>query len=141
MELNFGNVADWQVALLAAWSVIARWDTRYVPGQKGFDYTYSFAGSSCLSEVRYAYVFRQRKQTPEYRTYGGTYAWARASLRATRRLEKYADREARRNLPPGQKTRNWCDSRNPSTRFSTGQPESGSGITGKSSRFMNLKSL
>lgn len=92
MELNFGNVADWQAALLAAWSVIARWDTRYVPGQKGFDYTYSFAGSSCLSEVRYAYVFRQRKQTPEYRTYGGTYAWARASLRATRRLEKYADR-------------------------------------------------
>ena len=92
MELNFGNVADWQVALLAAWSVIARWDTRYVPGQKGFDYTYSFAGSSCLSEVRYAYVFRQRKQTPEYRTYGGTYAWARASLRATRRLEKYAEK-------------------------------------------------
>ena len=61
-----------------------------MPGQKGFDYTYSFAGSSCLSEVRYAYVFRQRKQTPEYRTYGGTYAWARASLRATRRLEKDA---------------------------------------------------
>ena len=90
MTMNFGGVPDWQVKLLVLWSRLARWNNQYVPGQHGFDGTYEFDTSSCLSRARYDYVFRQRKETPEYTTYGATYAWARASIAATKRLLKEA---------------------------------------------------
>ena len=90
MEMNFGSIPDWQVKFLIFWSKIMRWKDQYVPGQHGFDRVYAFDTSSCLSEARYAYVFRQRLETPEYSSYGATYAWTRASIAATKRLLKEA---------------------------------------------------
>lgn len=90
MQMNFGKIPDWQVKLLVFWSRIARWNTGYVPGQHGFDGTYAFDTSSCLSRARYEYVFRLRKEVPEYTTYGGTYAWTRASVQAIKKLAKNA---------------------------------------------------
>lgn len=90
MKLNFGAVPEWQVKFLALWSGIVRWNTKYVPGQHGFDGKYEFEDSSCMSRARYDYVFSQRKETPEYTTSGGTYAWSRASLRAMKKIARNA---------------------------------------------------
>lgn len=91
LQMNFRDVPEWAVSLLVLWSRIARWDLRYVPGQKGFDGVYAFATSSCTSEARYAYVFARREEEPHYQSYGGTYAWTRASIRAIRQVHKHAD--------------------------------------------------
>lgn len=88
MQMNFGKIPEWEVKFLVFWSRIAHWNTGYVPGQHGFDGSYGFEGSSCLSKARYDYVFRLRKEVPEYTTYGGTYAWTRASIQATREIAK-----------------------------------------------------
>ena len=51
-------------------------------GQQGFSETPQFEGSSCLSKERYDYMFQKRLLDEHYRTYGGSYAWVRAGLRA-----------------------------------------------------------
>lgn len=55
-------------------------------GQQGFSETPQFEGSSCLSRERYDYMFQKRLLEEHYRTYGGSYAWVRAGLRASRKL-------------------------------------------------------
>lgn len=90
LQMNFKDVPEWAVSLLVLWSRIAHWDLRYVPGQKGFDNVYVYATSSALSEMRYQYVFSQRQKEPHYTSYGGTYAWTRASIKAIRQVQKNA---------------------------------------------------
>lgn len=85
LQVNFKNNPTWAVYLLMGISKLLRWDLRYVPGQKGFDGVYVFATSSSTSEPRYAYIFHQRETTPQYTSYGGTYAWTRASIRACKK--------------------------------------------------------
>ena len=55
-------------------------------GQQGFSETPQFEGSSCPSKERYDYMFQKRLLDEHYRTYGGSYAWVRAGLRASREL-------------------------------------------------------
>ena len=92
MEMSYGKIPKPAVKLLAAWSAVAHWNTRYVPGQHGYKDEYDFDGSSSLSEARYRYVNQYRKEVPQYRTYSATYAWARAALKAERRLQKDASK-------------------------------------------------
>lgn len=92
LQMNFRDVPEWAVSILTLWSRIARWDLRYVPGQKGFDNVYVFNTSSCTSEPRYAYVFSERQREPHYTSYGGTYAWTRASIKAIKKAHKDADK-------------------------------------------------
>lgn len=66
--------------------------TRYAPGQGRFREEPDFAGSSCLSQARYDYIFEKRLENPLYRTYGGSYSWVCAGIRAAKKLMK------RRNL-------------------------------------------
>ncbi len=91
-RMNFGKFKNWQVRLLMVISKVLGWDLKYVPGQRGFDNVYVFKTSSTLSEQRYAYVFKQRQDIDEYKIYGGCYAWTRASVKATDKLVKNADR-------------------------------------------------
>lgn len=90
LEMTYGSVPDWAVKILMVWSSLAGWKENYVPGQHGFDNIYKYETSSCMSEPRYAYAFRQRQETPEYTTYGGTYAWSKATIRAMKRVQKQA---------------------------------------------------
>lgn len=92
LQMNFGKIPKWQVEVMMVVSKIARMDLKYVPGQRGFDNVYAFSTSSTLSETRYAYVFGERQREPHYTSYGGTYAWTRASIRAIRKLHREADR-------------------------------------------------
>lgn len=61
---------------------------KYAAGQGGFRARPSFETSGCLSRERYFYIYEMRLQNPEYRTYGASYAWARAGLRAVAKLGK-----------------------------------------------------
>lgn len=90
LQVNFGKNPTWMVKVLMVLSKILRWDLKYVPGQKGFDHVYVFATSSSTSEPRYAYIFNQREQVPQYTSYGGTYAWTRASIKATKQIARDA---------------------------------------------------
>ena len=90
LQMNFGKVPEWTVGILMMWSRSAKWDLRYVPGQKGFDNVYVFATSSAQSETRYSYVFSERQREPHYTSYGGTYAWTVASVRAIKKAHKDA---------------------------------------------------
>jgi lysophospholipase len=90
LQMNFGKFSDWQVSLLMAWSRLARWDLKYAPGQRGFDGTYAYATSSSISQARYDYMFRLRQQEPLYSSYGGTYGWVRASVKAIDLVHKQA---------------------------------------------------
>lgn len=94
MKMNVGSTPRWLVKILFAASMVLSLETCYTPGQHGFDDRYVFATSSAMSQPRYAFAFNQRKHTYEYRTYGSTYAWASAGLRATKRLLKNADKIA-----------------------------------------------
>lgn len=60
----------------------------YAIGQGGFREKPDFAGSSCVSEARYQYIFEKRLAHPQYRTYGGSYAWVLAGMKAGRQLMK-----------------------------------------------------
>lgn len=86
MEMSYGKLPKCVVTLLAIWSVLAGWQTKYVPGKHGFDNTYAFSTSSAQSEQRYAYIFKLRQQIPQYRTYGATYGWTTAAMKALKKV-------------------------------------------------------
>lgn len=92
LEMKTGNVPHWEVNALVVVSTILKWDRRFVPGQTEFTGKRDFEHSSMLSKTRYDYVFDQRDEILQYRTWGGTYAWTRASLRATKKLQKSLDK-------------------------------------------------
>ncbi len=89
LQMNYGNTSDFAVSILMAISKVLPWDLKYVPGQHGFDNRYAFETSSAQSEPRYAYVFSERQREPHYTSYGGTYAWTRASIKAIKRVHKH----------------------------------------------------
>ena len=86
--MQTGRYPKW-VADVAAWCCchIGK-GAQFAAGQSGFSDTPNYAGSSCLSEVRYAYIFQKRLDSERCQTYGGSYAWVHAGIKATRRLMK-----------------------------------------------------
>ena len=92
MEMNFRGFPMWQVRLLMVVSKVLRWDLKYVPGQHGFDNINRHETSSSASKARYDYQFKCRQTVPQYTTYGGTYAWTRASIKAIKKLHKNVDK-------------------------------------------------
>lgn len=90
LQMNFGTVPEWAVNLVVVWSKLRKKDLMYAPGQKGFDGVNVFKTSSCLSESRYNYVFSERLREPHYTSYGGTYSWARASIKGVKRAQRDA---------------------------------------------------
>ncbi|MCR5143682.1 MAG: alpha/beta hydrolase [Lachnospiraceae bacterium] len=92
LEMDYKDKSVFTVNMLFILSKILRWGKKYLPGQKGFDNIYKYEGSSSMSETRYRYVFEMRQSEPHYTTYSGTYAWARASAKATKKLQKNASK-------------------------------------------------
>lgn len=90
LQMNFKSVPEWAVSFLVFWSGLLKKDAMYAPGQKGFDNVYVYSTSSCLSESRYKYVFSERQREVHYTSYGGTYSWASASIKAIKRAQKNA---------------------------------------------------
>ena len=81
MQLNFRGIKPILVKILLVWSIIARWDKKYLPTQHGFDGINTYPKCSALSEARHNYLFEYRLHDDHYRTNGGTYKWARESFK------------------------------------------------------------
>ena len=88
IKMSIGNHSEFSVRMLMALSVILRWNEKFVPGQSGFTGVEDFENSSTLSPKRFHYIFTQRVNHKQYQTWGGTYAWTRASIKATDYLDK-----------------------------------------------------
>jgi len=90
MELNWNGNPNWVIRLLAVWARLAGWYKRYLPGQHGFDGVRKFPKGSILSEVRYDYMMKLRTEDEHNQTYGGTYEWAMAAMKAMPKARKNA---------------------------------------------------
>ena len=90
MQLNFRGINPILVRILLVWSIIARWDRRYLPTQHGFDGINTYPKCSALSLARHNYLFEYRLHDDHYRTNGGTYKWARESFKGMKEAIKNA---------------------------------------------------
>ncbi|HEX3021088.1 MAG TPA: alpha/beta hydrolase [Lachnospiraceae bacterium] len=90
LEINLGKLPVSLTWLVMLFKKVTRKDKGYVPGHKAFNGTPKFARSSCLSEARYNLIFSKRVEEANYQTYGATYAWTFASMRAVRKLQRHA---------------------------------------------------
>ena len=92
MEIQYGGLPEnTALSITRAANLIGRRE-KYIMGSGAFDGTYDYEHSSIGSEARYAYLHDIQLHNPNYQTYGGTYAWLTAAVKATQRLLKNADR-------------------------------------------------
>ncbi len=91
MEINYGGTPLWQVKMMAALTPLFGLN-KYAPGQKPFDGKSHYPDCASASEARYLYQLEWRNSDSHYTTNGGSFAWARAAYRATKRVIKEADR-------------------------------------------------
>lgn len=90
MQMNFGNIPEWSVGLLLILAFATGRSKSYAPSNHGFDGKNIFEKSSALSKTRYDYGFNERLREEHYTTYGGTYGWVKASIKAINDLHKNA---------------------------------------------------
>ena len=81
-QLDFRSTSAFMVKVLLVWSVIARWDKKYLPGQHGFDGINTYPNCSAQSEKRHHYLFEEKKKNKYYQMTGGCYRWCRESVKA-----------------------------------------------------------
>lgn len=81
-RMQTGKYPLWVAYLAASVNCLLGRQKQYAAGQGGFRDEPDYAGSSCLSEARYRYVFEKRLADKSCRTYGGSYGWVRAGIRA-----------------------------------------------------------
>ena len=92
LQLNFRGVNPIMVRILLIWSIIARWDKKYLPTQHDFDGVNTYPKCSAQSEARHKYLFEYRLHDDHFRTNGGTYKWARESFKAMKEAIKNANK-------------------------------------------------
>ncbi|MCR5097667.1 MAG: lysophospholipase [Lachnospiraceae bacterium] len=81
MRLNFRGVNPVAVRVLLVWSIIARWDKKFLPTQHDFDFINTYPKCSAQSQARHNYLFEYRLHDEHYYNNGGTYKWARESFK------------------------------------------------------------
>jgi lysophospholipase len=90
LQVNAGVIPIPIVWALLWMKKLTKADKVYARGQRAFDGVPRFNTSSCLSEERYQHIFAKRMQERRYQTYGASWGWTLASLRAVRKLQKQA---------------------------------------------------
>ena len=91
-KMNLGKFKPWQTKLISAIMKAIGKGNDIIPGQKEFDGVNVWETSSSASKARYDFQFNKRLEVPEYTTYGGTYAWINASIKATDKLTANASK-------------------------------------------------
>jgi len=92
LEIECGKTPTIIVQLVMQYKKLIGAEKEFVSGHGPFDGVPHFESSSCLSAARYNNIFSERLQDENYQTWGGTCAWTLASIKAVRRLQRYADR-------------------------------------------------
>ena len=94
LKMAFGDTPELAVRFVAAFSNMAGWNARGIPGTAGFKAEPDFEHSCATSKARYLYHFDEQVTHRAYQTTGATYGWARAALRATDLVMKDAAKAA-----------------------------------------------
>lgn len=90
LQMNFGVVLELFVRLILLYKSLRGSEMDYVIGHGAFDGIPGFETSSCNSRARYEDIFKKRMQDEHYRTYGASYAWTHASLKALHDIRREA---------------------------------------------------
>ena len=78
--------------LIGIYSKISGKDKKLAPGQTHFNPDHDFTKSSALSKARFDYQMSQRKADPHYQMWGATFSWAVASMKATGKVIRNAEK-------------------------------------------------
>lgn len=89
-KMSYGGKPEWMAVLAVLYSKLFRKGKEYAPGQRSFNPENWFARSSALSFARWNYVQELRRAHREYRTFGGTYAWTAAAIKASKKSVRNA---------------------------------------------------
>ena len=96
LKMTFGSLPSWRVNLLMHLSKVLGWNEKLLPGSRAFDPDSPyFEESGTTSQERFQYQFQIRKDPSNggiYTMNEGTWRWARAAIRATKKAQKYAGR-------------------------------------------------
>ncbi len=92
LEINYGKTPYPFIWLWMTYKRLRKHDQEYILGNKPFDKTPYFEESSCVSKARFDYIFSMRLADENFQTFGGSYAWAHASIKALKQLQKNASK-------------------------------------------------
>ncbi len=88
IKMQFKGYPEWVTKLVMTVTNVLPWDKKFVPGQGSFNPGDWFERSSMKSKERFWFIQDKRAAHDEYKTFGGTYAWTRASIKATKSAVK-----------------------------------------------------
>ncbi|MGN0361292.1 MAG: alpha/beta fold hydrolase [Bilifractor sp.] len=86
LKLRTNGYSPRKIKMLAFFATLFHMKKKLSAGQSRFDGVNIFEKSSCQSRARYDYMFEMRCADENYQTYGSTYGWSIASLKATDKL-------------------------------------------------------
>ena len=92
LQMNIGKYPDFLAWTLIAIMKLLGKSTAYAPGERAFVEVPEFERSCCLSKERYMRIYEERVKDQYRQTYGATYSWVAASLKAVKKLQKNAFR-------------------------------------------------
>ena len=92
LEILYGGLPENTAMSITRAATLMGRSEKYILGRGAFDGTYDYEHSSISSEPRYAYLHDIQLHDRNYQTYGGTYAWLTAAVKAADKAVKNADR-------------------------------------------------
>lgn len=92
LEILYGGLPENTAMSITRAATLMGRSEKYILGRGAFDGTYDYEHSSISSEPRYAYLHDIQLYDRNYQTYGGTYAWLTAAVKAADKAVKNADR-------------------------------------------------
>lgn len=93
--INMGAVPEWAAKFLSGSANLFGAGDDYIFGHYDWDAIESFADPGCpaTSYPRYKYFFDMRKENEYHQTYGATWSWLNAALKATEKMVKQNEAE------------------------------------------------
>ncbi len=92
MKMQGANYSPLMVELISFYALITGKRKKLAPGQHHFNPNADITKSSAQSIVRFEYQLQQRRNDPDNQMSGASFGWAMASLKATRKVIKNADK-------------------------------------------------
>ena len=93
LGIKTGKYPFWAAKITAYFFCAIGKGEHYAAGQHGFCRHPGFETSGCISKQRYLYIYEMRLKDKRYRTYGGSYAWVAAGMKAVKKLQKKKNAE------------------------------------------------
>lgn len=93
--INMGAVPEWVAKFLSSSANFFGAGDEYIFGHYDWDAIESFEDPDCpaTSYPRYSYFFEMRKENQYHQTYGATWSWLNAAVKATEKMVKQSEAE------------------------------------------------